>query len=293
MSFDLGFDFRASSGFVTDPAYGVAVLGEAYPTTYTNSNGDSINAGWDDLGSGVQNLTNTNDPRIAGNNWHNNSGVSHFFLVDLSSGSAPGSGTYAIDLAIGDSVTTRIADFQLKDNTVVLIDGTNGGSGFTTGANHYIDATLADVNATTSWTGATASKIFATTTVKLFVSLDNTGNATMMAHFRLTLAGGTSTDITPDTGSLSLVGYQPTLTGQMTITAVFSNLGDQGFIAFQAQQILLVEASLDGVMYKDITALGRAVTGAILFSHVAFFFYRVTSIGAIVYTTGADKATIN
>jgi len=210
MAFDMGFNFRATSGFVTDQNFAVPVLGEAYPNTYTNVNGDSINAGWDDLTSGVQNLTNTNDARIAGNNWHNNTGASHFFQVDLSSGSAPGAGTYTVDLAVGDSVTTRIADFQLKDNTTVLIDGTNGAAGFTTAANHYIDATLVDVNATTSWTGATASKTFATTTVKFFVSSDNAGNATMMAHFRLTLAAaGGGPSLVLNTNSLQMTANAP------------------------------------------------------------------------------------
>lgn len=291
MAFDVGFDFRGTLGFVTDPLFGVAVLGESYPHTYTNANGDSINAGWD---SGVSFYDNnaTYDARLAGANYHVNDASQPKFVVDLSSGSAPGAGTYLVDLAAGDGGTQ---DFKVYDNTTVLIDGTNGGSGYPVASVHWIDASLANVvsGQFQTWPGTPVLKTFASTTAKLGIAVDAPGNITTLAHFRLTLQGGTSTNITPDTGSASLVGYQPTLTGQMTITTVFSDLGDQGFIAFQAQQILLVEASLDGVTYHDITALGRAVTGAILFSHVAFFFYRVTSVGAIVYTTGADKATIN
>ena len=49
--------------------------------------------------------------------------------------------------------------------------------------------TVADVAATTTWTGATVNKTFATTTAKVGIAKDNVGSYTLLAHFRLTLAG--------------------------------------------------------------------------------------------------------
>lgn len=186
MSFDLGFDFRNSGVFVSDAAFAVPVIGEAYPHTYTNANGDSINAGFSGATDfGTVNRSNTNDARIAGVNYSGNAAVKTF-TVDLSSGSAPGAGTYTVDLAMGDtSGNGDTQKFQLLDNTTVLIDAN---AGITVAGGHYVDATLADVAATTSWTGATASKTFATTTVKLTAGVSGSGY-TRYAHFRLTLQG--------------------------------------------------------------------------------------------------------
>ena len=192
MPFDMGFNFRQTSGFVTDQAYGVPVLAEAYPHTYTNTNGDSINAGWVSNAPTPFNDASGNDPRLAGVNYRaNNGGVNpNYFLVDLSSGSAPGAGAYSVDLAVGMASASQTVEFSVYDNTTVLIDGTNGGSGFTTGgAGHFIDATLADVTASTTWTGTPSSQTFATTSAQIGICPVSIGGFTTLAHFRLTLAG--------------------------------------------------------------------------------------------------------
>ena len=197
MAFDLAFNFRATAGFVTDPAYGVPTLAETYPHTYTNGNGYSINAGWssgttptaynDDAG---------NDPRIAGENYRDNvNGSPSVFTVDLSSGSAPGAGNYTVDLAMGAASYGTLQHYQLLDTSTLLIDGTNGGSGFSTLTDHFRDATVADVAATTSWTGATSEETFATTTVNLSVGGIAGGSWTTPAHFRLTLQAGAATAV--------------------------------------------------------------------------------------------------
>lgn len=189
MSFDMGFNFRGSSGYVTDAAYAVPVLGEGYPHTYTNGNGQSVNAG-----GGVSPLDrdSTNDPRIAGINYNPNSNGVRTFQVDLSSGSAPGAVTYTIDLAVGDASASHPQWFQVKDSSTVLIDGSGGGSGITTATDEYVDATLAKVTATTSWTGATVDKTFATTTVNLDHGNTGLSDVTSLAHFRLTEVTGAS-----------------------------------------------------------------------------------------------------
>lgn len=189
--FDMGFNFRLTAGFPTnpDPNYSVPVLGEAYPHTYTAANGFSINGGFTVNNGGDVDSASTNDPRIAGYHYNANTPVSPSnFQLDLSSGSAPGSGSYVTDFALGfasgASVTT---DAQLQDDTTTLIDATNGGTGYAMTINHYIDATLADVTATTTWTGTPATVAFATTTVNLKANIDSlAGTYTCFAHFRLT-----------------------------------------------------------------------------------------------------------
>ena len=186
MAFDLGFNFRGTAEFVTDPSFGVPVLAEAYPNTYTAANGYSINAGWTTAMSAA-NRDATNDARIAGINY----GSTQIFQVDLSSGSAPGAGTYTIDIAAGDAASDNEASYKLFDTTTVLIDGTNGGVGVTTGAADKYQSAVPNeiITATTTWTGTTAVKAFATTTATLQL-FDISSGTPVMAHFRLTLQGG-------------------------------------------------------------------------------------------------------
>lgn len=185
MAFDMGFNCRATSSYVTDPAYAVPVLGELYPHTYTNSNGWSINGGWQEI-AGTDDRGASNDPRLAGDNFINfGPGRPAIFKVDLSSGSAPGSGDYTVDLAVGlQSGAASYDSVNVKDNTssVIAFSGTTGG------ANHYFDATGTDrAPGTSSWdlVRSTASVTFTTTTVSLEAIF--AAGATWIAHFRLTL----------------------------------------------------------------------------------------------------------
>lgn len=199
MSFDIGFDFRGSSGFVTDNAtWGVPVLGESTPTVYTAGSGDNITAQWMG-GLNATDLVNTNDPRIAGvNSCLNIPSITRPFVIDLSSGSAPGPGTYLCDLALGDALSAQKQWFKLFDDTNLLLDLTNGGSGIATASGHFLDATGADIAATTTWTGTMALFTFTTNTVVLYMNPDGVDDGfasqTTIAHFRLikqdTPAGG-------------------------------------------------------------------------------------------------------
>jgi hypothetical protein len=188
MAFDLGFNFRATAPFVTDGVESAPFLAENFPHTYTSANGYSLNAGQADGGMGSENDAGSNDPKIAGDVYFANGASSSRVRFDLASGSAPGAGTYTVDLAAGSAgFATNIA-LQILDNVSVVLDVTNGGAGYSTLTNHFRDASLADVNATTTWTGTTTSIAFASTTVYLKYSASNVSGYTAVAHFRLTLA---------------------------------------------------------------------------------------------------------
>jgi hypothetical protein len=205
MAFDMGFDFRATGGYVTDPAYGVPVLAETYPHTYTNSDGYSINGGWDTLlNIGFVDGSTSNDPRIAGTQWFQNA-VKHTFIVDLSSGSAPGAGSYALDGAFGQPAGggTYGQRVVVYDDTSALISLPGPTA---TSADHFMDLTGSVISATTTWTGTPVTKTFATTTVKVAGGDDSSGDYSSFAHFRLTLQGGGGGGAAPALHSLMLLG---------------------------------------------------------------------------------------
>ena len=196
MAFDMGWNFRGSAGYVTDDAhYGVYVAGDAYPTTYTNGDGQSVNGGWT-TSINSANRDSGNDPRIAGINYSLPT-VEGIFRIDLASGSAPGAGLYTIDIALGDAGAasgTHAQDARIKDDSTTLTTLTAS-----TNEDHFLDATTADVAATTNWTGATANQTFATTTCYVVMNPGGTNaDFTTIAHFRLTFnAGATPTWVGP------------------------------------------------------------------------------------------------
>lgn len=264
MTFDLAWGFRGTAGYVTDPSYQVPAVGETYPHTYTAANGYSINAGL----SAAQNILNrsaTNDPRIAGINYgDNNNPGSIDFTVALGSGSAPGAGTYTVDIAMGDPGGAQHQDFKLLDTSTTLIDGTNGGSGYSTATGHFIDASLADVAATTSWTGTTASKTFATTTAILSIGIDACGGTFTVSHFRLTLAGATSYTLTAAKGTLSMSGQAAAPRADRRLTGAKGTLGMTGRTssALAARRLTAAKGTLALTGRAALERTDRRLTGA-------------------------------
>lgn len=205
MAFDLAWNMRLTAPFVSDPSYAVPCLGEAYPHTYTNANGDSINAGWLVAPGNKADRSSSNDPRLAGQNQSDPPGPWPF-QVDLNSGSAPGAGEYVVDIAAGDAGSGRHIAFNLYDTTTLLIDASSGGVTALL-AGEFLDATAAVVSASTAWTGATALVTFATTVAKLSLDPLNSQWNQTIAHFRLTLqVTGPTYTLTMSPGSYALTG---------------------------------------------------------------------------------------
>ncbi len=180
--FDACFNFRSSSGFVTDISPCVYVL---KTDTYT---GSPIRGGFT-FGWVIENTVfdvdrnNANDPRLAGINyvagtataWNSND---TYFRVDL-----PATGTYVVHLAMGDSFGQSNMNAEIRDTTTDLSFAVSAAS---TSGNHYLDATGADLTNAT-WPGSEigVSKSFGTTQLRLYPGSHSTSDVTTIAHLRI------------------------------------------------------------------------------------------------------------
>lgn len=154
MSWDKGFNFRATSGFVVDGANETYVLGDAYPTTR-----NTVTFGWGtalptaDRAGGI-------DRRLAGINYNN---ATTTFQIDL-----PSTGTYVIHMAAGDQGGggTNSSNIEFKDGSTSLFNVT-----FDPPSANFWDATGASYNYL-NWPGSEVgvSKVFATTTLNVVMT---------------------------------------------------------------------------------------------------------------------------
>jgi hypothetical protein len=172
-----GFNFRGSSGFVTDAVGTTYVVGDTYPTTR-----NGITFGWD-FSLGFVNPLDRNaaiDARLAGSNYTlNNTGTQIRFRVDL----PDGPGTRVIAMAVGDDVAGQAEQFvAIDDDTTGLFPVVALGG---TAAGHFIDANSVDW-ATAAWPGSNTPVSITTTSSILRLRCGDggttVGGATTLAH---------------------------------------------------------------------------------------------------------------
>ncbi len=173
MAYDYGFDFRASSGFVTDPANTTYVLRtDGYPTTRGGSTfGWSVGAPNDvDRSAAV-------DPRLAGVNFDDATAT---FRIDLGA-----AGAATISLAFGDQGASHINPNQItfKDDTATLFSiGPHAQT-----ADKFWDA--ADVEYTSAaWPGSQAGSAQTFSSTILNALLGTPGENWTLAHIRVASA---------------------------------------------------------------------------------------------------------
>lgn len=169
MAWDKGFNFRATSNYVTDSSpTETYVLGEQYGVTR-----NSVTFGWSvDLTANARDRVSGNDRRLAGLNF--TTGTTNYFRVDL-----PAAGLYKIHVAMGDGGSTNWADWAIKDTTTTLFTT----SGFLTN-NTFSDATDTNYSAA-NWPASETGVIhnFATTELRVY-SNGSSGN-NVIAHLRI------------------------------------------------------------------------------------------------------------
>lgn len=110
-SVNIGIDFRATSGFVTDPAGFTFSLGESYPTTR-----GGVTFGWESAPDGTRDRSTMVDHRLAGINFVGDGAGTATFRIDL-----PSSGTYTLHFGGGDESGAQGDQLiVVKDNTTTL-----------------------------------------------------------------------------------------------------------------------------------------------------------------------------
>jgi hypothetical protein len=177
-SWRVGFNFRATSGYVTDGADEIYVLGENNSTTRSTTNGNSATFIWSGAGPQPRDRTTGNDRRLAGINFVNGS-TTETLTITL-----PQVGSYIVRLAIGDPADAGGHQYvQIRDNTTPLltVDDATG-----PGANQFLDATVV-VRTAAAWPSANVSTtiIFATTSCKVVVGSVSISDITRLAHLYL------------------------------------------------------------------------------------------------------------
>lgn len=194
----IGFNFRASSGYVTDVAPDINVVtGIAY--------GSSPGYGWTSTPTlGFDNIDNTRNARLAGRAYCFPANYPEF-RIDT------GAGSFDIRLALGDLATYAA--------TIAVYDGASGTPLFTVAgtpaaAGEFFDATGIKRTSPADWVTNNASRnVTITSTYMRFVLGDAVGYATL-AHFSVAVvAAAAPTNGTP---SSSVNGQDVTVTCAIT-----------------------------------------------------------------------------
>lgn len=178
-AWDKGFNFRATSGYVTDGTDQTYVLAtESYPQSR-----NGVTFGWSTapLDSRDRTTGSPNNPRLSGINFSANAAgtTPGVFRVDL-----PATGKFDLYMAFGDSDNGQAIDAEWADNASYTTVANNGG----TIANSYFDATGA-LRTAAQWVadstlgGTKVSPTFASQILNIRVGgLTAIGSSSCVAH---------------------------------------------------------------------------------------------------------------
>lgn len=218
MTWVAGFNFRATSGYVTDASDETYVIGDSYPTTRT-INGTSVTFGWESVpGDGTRNRTTNSSyaPELSGIAQVQSGQASseYIFRVDL-----PAAGDYSIRLGAGDAgnLGSNPVFFAVRDTTTDLITQSQ------TTPTGFLDASLVDRTTAALWksNNVAVTKTFSTTIFR-FACKRPTSGSSCIAHIKITQAATSSSG----TDGLTF-GESGTLTGagalSGTIGATFAS----------------------------------------------------------------------
>src|SRR5271166_4553531 len=212
-----GFDFRNTSGFVTDPPGDTYVL----PTTAYPTKGSGITHGWTTLNLVyARDRSTTVDPRLAGINFAYNGSPATFY-VDL-----PSAGTYNLSLALGDEGYPQCGtqcQIQFFDGNTLLASVSRGLSNL----GYFYDAQGNNWSAA-AWPSSNLSEQVTLTGTRLTVVVgtnQNTGDITPIAFLGVAQVSGTANfTILASPASLSIQqGNQGTSTITTTISGGFNS----------------------------------------------------------------------
>lgn len=184
VSFNAGFDFRGTSGFVTDPPNTTWVLADAYPTT-RSIGGTNVTFGWEsgalscsDAVSAVDRSAAV-DARLAGINYDSAGGTAcSVFRVDL-----PSSGTYNVSLAQGDEAAFFTLSGAFYDNSSLLFTVTSSQS--SVAACEFFDATGTLQTSCPNWVSNETPKSLTFGSTIFRWKQGNSSGVNTIAHIRI------------------------------------------------------------------------------------------------------------
>jgi hypothetical protein len=172
--FDIGINFRSTSGYVADGANETYCLADIYPVTR-----GGVTFGWVITGAvDSRDRDSGNDRRLAGINFTTNN--ADYFRLDL-----PAAGTYDVHLAMGDATFSGAVSYDVKDTTTLLFSTT----GSTSAGNKFKDATDTEYS-NAAWPGSEAASTQTFATTQLRVQHTGGGVNDVIAHLRVAAAGG-------------------------------------------------------------------------------------------------------
>lgn len=179
MPFDQGIDFRATAGFVTDPASCDKEIGTTANYPRTSAQGNTV--GWEDAPGGTRDRTNSVDARLAGIAFAAN-GTAKRYRIDL-----PSSGYYRITLALGDNTTAQSQSVGVYDSTTLLSNVV--GHNLASAAGTFYDACGIRRSSAANWVSNEVSFVafFSSTIcrIKIADTATASGNSSI-AHVRVT-----------------------------------------------------------------------------------------------------------
>jgi hypothetical protein len=173
-TWEQGFDFRNTSGYVVDPPGSTYVLSTtAYPTTVSG-----VTFGWANTGLvQARDRSTMVDARLAGINYVNNGSPAKFY-VDL-----PSPGMYNLSLAMGDEGYPQCwtqCQVQFLDGGTVVATVNGGQEGW----GYFYDATGKNWSAA-AWPGSNSATLVTMSGTRLTVVVgtnNNTGDITTIAY---------------------------------------------------------------------------------------------------------------
>ena len=189
---NVAFNFRQTSGYVTDVGVESPVLNEAYPTTYANG----ATAGWESTYvDPYRDRDNSIDRRLAGHNrvGYVSAPVDRDFRCDLDA-----AGAMDLHLAVGDPLfgyaTNQVNPYaKFVDTSSVLFTVVAGDTSIAAG--EFYDATGVKRTSPADWVAnqAVKSLTFSTTILRMRISAITAGEHTPLTHLAVATAAGGST----------------------------------------------------------------------------------------------------
>lgn len=279
MTVDIGFNFRATLGYVTDGAGETHVVADTYPVTRAG-----YTFGWTTAVDSRDRVAG-NDRRLAGINFQANNGTQAIFRVNVPAG------TYKIRLAIGDGTSAQAKQYvQIRDadgtTPLLTIDDTNG-----TSTNNFTDAAGANYTQA-AWAAGNSEATITTTGAQFFVRVGTPTaqtDSSTLAHLRVVDA------VTPPTAGFTTAIDRKQVTATSTasagsnpITTTEYDYGDGSGRTASASHIYSVGGTYTITQYVNDGVTSEVSTTNNVTTKTRYR-WRVTTVGGSSATVTADR----